>query len=238
MSGSDPKASDAKVLSTEPLNHEEARWTKLVKTTYKDPLGKTRVWESAERCTRPKNSLIDGVGIVAILEKPSGPELLLQKQFRPPINKVVIEVPAGLVDEGETAEQSAVRELREETGYVGTVEEISPVMFNGSFYLLSHAGPPQIGEGEMKRLMRLAMLLDPGFCNTNLNMVHVKVHMSLPANQNLKPELEENEFIEVFTVPLTSLYAECKKLEKEGYAIDARVGTLAEGIEVAKRWRL
>lgn len=35
------------------------------------------------------------------------------------------------MDEGETAEESAVRELREETGYVGTTEEISPVMFNG-----------------------------------------------------------------------------------------------------------
>ena len=94
------------------------------RTTYTDPLGKQRTWESAERSTRPKNSSIDGVGIVAILEKPSGPELLLQKQFRPPINKVVIEVPAGLVDEGETAEESAVRELREETGYVGIAAEV------------------------------------------------------------------------------------------------------------------
>ena len=128
---------------------KDARWTKLVlyttykkipqqmlsyygfRTTYTDPLGKRRTWESAERSTRPKNSPIDGVGIVAILQKPSGLELLLQKQFRPPINKVVIEVPAGLVDEGETAEESAVRELREETGYVGIAAEVSPVMFNG-----------------------------------------------------------------------------------------------------------
>lgn len=83
--------------------------------------------------TRPKDSPIDGVGIVAILQKPSGPELLLQKQFRPPINKVVIEVPAGLVDANESAAQSAVRELKEETGYVGVAEEISPVMFNGTW---------------------------------------------------------------------------------------------------------
>lgn len=81
-------------------------------------------------------------------------------------------------------------------------------------------------------------LVDPGFCNTNLNMVHVNVDMSLPENRNLKPELEENEFIEVFSTPLKNLYAECKRFESEGYAIDARVGTLAEGIEVARRWEL
>jgi len=204
-------ASDAKVLKTEPLKDKEAAWTKLVKTTYSDPNGKTRTWESAERRTRPKGSDIDGVGIVAILEKPTGPEILLQKQFRPPLDKVVIEVPAGLVDAGESAEESAVRELKEETGYVGTVSESSPVMFN-----------------------------DPGFCNTNLRMVHVRIDMNHPSNQPdaLRPELEENEFIEVFSVPLATFWQDCKRLEKEGFAIDARVGTIAEGMEIAKKWKI
>lgn len=49
-------------------------------------------------------------------------EVLLEKQFRPPAGKVVVEFPAGLVDKGETVEECAVRELREETGYVGVVE--------------------------------------------------------------------------------------------------------------------
>lgn len=69
-------------------------------------------------------------------------------------------------------------------------------------------------------------------------MIHVTVDMSRSENQDLKPELEENEFIECFTVPLRDLYAECRRLEGEGYAIDARVGTLAEGIEIARRWKL
>ena len=85
--------------------------------------------------TRPATSLIDGVGIIAILQKSTGPELLLQKQFRPPVAKVCIEVPAGLVDAGESAEEAAIRELREETGYIGTVEESlgggSGILFNG-----------------------------------------------------------------------------------------------------------
>lgn len=69
-------------------------------------------------------------------------------------------------------------------------------------------------------------------------MVHVTVDMSKPENQNPQPQLEDNEFIECFTVPLKDMYGEMQRLDKEGYAIDARVGTLAEGIEIAKRWKL
>ncbi|KAI6764440.1 hypothetical protein HG530_008229 [Fusarium avenaceum] len=170
---------NSKVTSTGPLSEEDARWIKLSKITYQDPNGSSRSWESAERRTRPKDADIDGVGIVAILEKPSGPELILQKQYRPPIDKVTIEVPAGLIDAGETAEECAVRELREETGYVGKASETSPMMFN-----------------------------DPGFCNTNLRMVHVTIDMELPENQDLKPQLEDSEFIEVFTVKLADLWEE------------------------------
>ncbi|TVY28528.1 ADP-ribose pyrophosphatase, partial [Lachnellula hyalina] len=202
-------AKDAKVLKTEPLKEEQAKWTKLVLTTYTDPLGTERTWEHAERRTRPTGSDIDGVGIVAILEKPTGPEIVLQKQYRPPLDKIVIEVPAGLVDAGESAEQAAVRELKEETGYVGVVSESSPVMYN-----------------------------DPGFCNTNLKMIHVTIDMNDSRNQDLKPELEDSEFIEVFTLPLKELWEACGKWEEEGYVIDARVGTLAEGIEVARQWKL
>lgn len=39
----------------------------------------------------------------------------------------MIEVPAGLIDAGESPEQAAVRELKEETGYVGKVTESSPL---------------------------------------------------------------------------------------------------------------
>lgn len=130
----------------------------------------------------------------------------MQKQFRPPTGAVTIEVPSGLLDLGETPSQSAVRELKEETGYVGTAVKESMVMYN-----------------------------DPGFCNTNTIMVHVEVDLEREENKNLKPELEDGEFIETFSLPLKGIMDSLQQLVKEGCAIDARVGTLAEGLELAKR---
>ena len=78
---------------------------------------------------------------------------------------------------------------------------------------------------------------DPGFCNTNTKMIFVEVDMSDARNQSPRPELEESEFIETFTLPLGSLWEELGRLDKEGYAIDARVGGLAQGMEVARKWK-
>lgn len=80
------------------------------------------------------------------------------------------------------------------------------------------------------------MYNDPGFCNTNTVMVHVEVDLATEENKMLEPELEDGEFIETFSLPLDGIWDSLQQLVKEGCAIDARVGTLAEGFELAKRF--
>ncbi|MCR4641593.1 MAG: NUDIX hydrolase [Lachnospiraceae bacterium] len=58
----------------------------------------------------------EGVVICSLLK--SDPErIVLIRQYRYPLGDWIWELPAGLIDPGETPEQAAVRELREETGY-------------------------------------------------------------------------------------------------------------------------
>jgi ADP-ribose pyrophosphatase len=77
-------------------------------------------------------------GIVGIVAVNAGGKLLLVEQFRPPVGKRVIEIPAGLAGdvaghETEELAAAAKRELMEETGY--QAREMTPVA----------VGPPSAG---------------------------------------------------------------------------------------------
>jgi ADP-ribose pyrophosphatase len=69
----------------------------------------------------------DYVGILAVTKDGMFP---LVRQFRPAIEQITLELPSGHVDEGETPEQAAARELLEETGFVAKnlvlVGDLSP----------------------------------------------------------------------------------------------------------------
>jgi ADP-ribose pyrophosphatase len=88
----------------------EGKFLRFVTVTYTDSSGAEREWESFER--------VNCQGIVAIVPVTDEGEFLLIRQFRPPVNRYVIEFPAGLNDKGGSLEEAARRELIEETGYV------------------------------------------------------------------------------------------------------------------------
>lgn len=62
------------------------------------------------------HDVADAVSCVIILEKDGEFYLLLNDEFRTPLGRTTIGVPAGLIDDGEDIISTAVREIYEETG--------------------------------------------------------------------------------------------------------------------------
>ena len=67
---------------------------------------------------------------VAILARDADGRLLLVKQIRYPLNAETVEVPAGLIENGEPPLEAAQRELREETGYSASRWTVMPVIWS------------------------------------------------------------------------------------------------------------
>lgn len=57
----------------------------------------------------------DCIAVVAVDEKDN---VLLVRQYRTPIGKELLEIPAGGIDEGEKPEEAVRREMQEETGFL------------------------------------------------------------------------------------------------------------------------
>ena len=60
-------------------------------------------------------STLDYVSVLAVTKNGTFP---LVRQFRPAIEEFTLELPSGHVDQGETPDQAARKELHEETGFV------------------------------------------------------------------------------------------------------------------------
>ncbi|XP_056655426.1 ADP-sugar pyrophosphatase isoform X1 [Monodelphis domestica] len=139
----------------------EGKWVKLEQTTYVDPTGKTRTWETVKRTTRKEGLSADGVAIIPVLQRTLHYEcIVLVKQFRPPMGGYCLEFPAGLIDDNESPETAALRELEEETGYKGDVAECSP-----------------------------AVCMDPGLSNCTTHIVTVMINGDDAENVRPKPKL-------------------------------------------------
>jgi len=85
--------------------------------------------------------IVEHADVVAIVAIDENDNVLLVKQYRKPVEKEMLEIPAGGIEAGENPETSAIREMQEETGYLpNTIEQIggiyvSPGYCNEYLYL-------------------------------------------------------------------------------------------------------
>lgn len=81
-------------------------WIKLHEDKVKTPSGKTMLY-----------SWYESADVVVIVPFIDDSTLLMLKQYRYPLHKVLLEFPAGHIENGENPKDTAARELAEETGY-------------------------------------------------------------------------------------------------------------------------
>eukprot|EP00929_Paragymnodinium_shiwhaense_P084492 TRINITY_DN45180_c0_g1_i2.p1 TRINITY_DN45180_c0_g1~~TRINITY_DN45180_c0_g1_i2.p1 ORF type:complete len:337 (-),score=34.16 TRINITY_DN45180_c0_g1_i2:133-993(-) len=194
-----------------PAEPKDQRFWETGLIWYKSPNGDQpeRPWEMVRR--KQRNTSADGkpleaADVLAIVRrKGREPAVVLVLNYRPPVDTFVVELPAGLVDEGETALEAAVRELKEETGFTATKE-------------LGVYGP---------------CYPDPWKGTESYMSCTVEVDGDIACNRSPSPKLEEDEhFAAVLLVPISNFSAVLGLLASRGCKLETRTVAIGQTLDV------
>ncbi|MCF6175082.1 MAG: NUDIX hydrolase [Victivallaceae bacterium] len=167
------------------------KWLQLSTIKYRASDGMVHSWECADRVAS------NGAVVIIPLFKSTN-EIILVRQYRPPVDKFVIEFPAGLIDDGETAATTAKRELLEETGYRGSVISVSCNTYNS-----------------------------PGMSGERTEIATVEIDEAFHVNNPPVTQMEGTEDIETFIVKRDNLMKFIQQAEAAGDGIDSKVMAFA-----------
>lgn len=170
---------------------DSGKWLQLSTIKYRAHDGMEHTWECADRVAS------NGAVVIIPLLKSTN-EIILVRQYRPPVDGFVIEFPAGLIDDGETAASTAKRELIEETGYHGSVITVSCNTYNS-----------------------------PGMSGERTEIAIVEIDEAYHVNNPPVPQMEGTEDIETFIVKRDKLLEFIQQAEVAGDGIDSKVMAFA-----------
>ncbi|MBL7048862.1 MAG: NUDIX hydrolase [Nitrospira sp.] len=176
-----------KVLSEQTL--WSGKFLKTTMITYMDRNGVQRQWEAVRR--------VRCQGIVVVIPVTTSNEVIFIRQYRPALDNYIVEFPAGLIDEGESALQAAARELIEETGYVS-----DDLQF--------------IKEG----------IMSTGLNFEEWKIVLARNAVPAGEDILASVKADENEDIEVILVPAEEVTAKLDELAGSGSVVDMRLAGL------------
>lgn len=111
----------------------DKKWLNLFDVEYRDKNDQTKIWQVVSRKAHPKciTGAFDPPDAVVIVpfhkyEK----KLVVIREYRVALAGFEYALPAGLIDEGESIETTAQRELKEETGLdLVEIKKISPTLY-------------------------------------------------------------------------------------------------------------
>ena len=109
---------------------KDGKYLKNYELTYRNKAGKEKTYEIVSRKElsgiEDIGQKVSGLSIAAV----NGDKLLLFREFRMGVNKIVYNLCAGMIEEGESLEQCIRRELYEETGLqVKRIIDILPASY-------------------------------------------------------------------------------------------------------------